>query len=307
MTLDSVVLTLALLACAATLSIGGQLIKHSPRRTPFCRGAFFLSIVIGALAIMRPVTARSGSPALMLVAPTGGAAAEPPSGRNRPPPGVEQRIPPGQSMPGEMGQNDDHRRDTALSRVSATGHPKWSLIVERAERLRSQGDYAHAADAYAEVLVAAGGHLEARLGLAQALLGFGRYKEVELHVGRASAIARQGAGSPSRLALALSAVAEVREEFVSRLSSPLTAVQRQRLNTSEQARLTAIHRASPWLITNNVTDVLEELGEFIVEGTLTTDQNFRAYRGPLPHPAEHRRTAYDDNRLDPLAIGTRAV
>ena len=174
-------------------------------------------------------------------------------------------------MPGEMGQNDGQRRDTALSQASATGHPKWSLIVERAERLRSQGDYAHAADAYAQVLVSAGGHLEARLGLAQALLEFGRYKEAELHVGRASAIARQGAGSPSSLALALSAVAEVHEEFVSRLSGPLTAVQRQRLNTSEQARLTAIHKASPWRITMNVTDLREELGELIVEGTLTTD------------------------------------
>ena len=132
MTLVSLLLTLALLACAATLSIGGQLIKHSPRRTPFCRGAFFLSIVIGALAIMIPVAARSGLQARSVAAPLGGVAVEPRSGGNRPLPVVEYLVPPGEFMPAEMGRNDGHRSDTALSLVGATSEPKWSLIIERA-------------------------------------------------------------------------------------------------------------------------------------------------------------------------------
>ena len=49
MTLASALLTFALLACAATLCIGGRLLIRSPRRTQFSRGAIFLSIVIGAL------------------------------------------------------------------------------------------------------------------------------------------------------------------------------------------------------------------------------------------------------------------
>ena len=69
MTVASVLLTLALLACAATLSVGGQLIKWSPRRTPFSRGAFFLSIIIGVLAVMISSTVRSGLQARSLTAP----------------------------------------------------------------------------------------------------------------------------------------------------------------------------------------------------------------------------------------------
>ncbi|MCZ6771371.1 MAG: tetratricopeptide repeat protein [Proteobacteria bacterium] len=275
MTVASVLLTLALLACAAMLSVGGQLIKWSPRRTPFSRGAFFLSIIIGVLAIMIPGAVRSELQARSPAAPLGEVAEESLSGGDGPLPGVEYLIPPVLSMPREMGGNEGHRRVTSLSLVGATSEPKWSLIIERAEQLRSQGDYAQAADTYAEVLVSAGGHLGARLGLAKALLEFGRYKEAELHVGRASAIARQAAGSPPDLALAFSAVAEIREEFESRLSGPLTAVQRQRLSASEQVRLTAIRKASPWRITINVTDVREELGELVVEGTLTSDPALR--------------------------------
>jgi hypothetical protein len=149
------------------------------------------------------------------------------------------------------------------------------LIVERAERLRSQGDYTGAADTYAQVLVSTGGHLGARLGLANALLELGRHQEAELHVGRASAIASQDAGRPPDLASAFSAVEEIRREFARRLSGPVTTVQRQRLNTSERARLTAIWKGTPWRITINVTDVREVLGELVVEGTLTTDPALR--------------------------------
>ena len=103
MTLASVLLTLALLACAATLFIGGQLIKWSSRRTPFSRGAFFLSIIIGALAVMIPVAARSGLQARSLPAPLGEFAEESLSGWDGPLPGVEYLIPPVLSVPREMG------------------------------------------------------------------------------------------------------------------------------------------------------------------------------------------------------------
>lgn len=185
-----------------------------------------------------------------------------------------------------MEGNDGHHRDAALSVIGATAEPKWSLIIERAERLRSQGDDAQAADTYAEVLVSAGGHLGARLGLAKALLEFGRYKEAELHVGRASAIARQDVGGPPNLASVFSGVEEIREEFANRLSGSLTTVQRQSLSASEQARLTAIWKDSPWRITINVTDVREvpgetdvheALGELVVEGTLTSDPALRIF------------------------------
>ncbi len=231
MTLASVLLTLALLACAATLSVGGQLIKWSPRRTPFSRAAFFLSIIIGVLAVMIPSTVRSGLqarsltaplgellpsvlsiPARSLPAPLGEAAEEPLSRADGPLPRAKYPVPPVLSIFGEMEGNDGHHRDAALSVIGATGEPKWSLIIERAERLRSQGDYAQAADTYTEVLVSAGSHLGARLGLAKALLEFGRYKEAELHVGRASAIARQDVGSPPSLASVFSGVGEIREE-----------------------------------------------------------------------------------------------
>ena len=304
MTLASVLLTLALLACAATLSIGGQLIKWSSRRTPFSRGAFFLAIVIGILAVMIPGAARSELQARSLAASSeevlppvvsilarslpaslAEVAKELPSGGDGPLSKVEYLVPPVLSMPGEMGRNDRHHRDAALSVAGATGEPKWSLIVDRAGRLRSQGDYVQAVDMYAEVLVSAGGHLGARLGLAQALLESGRHQEAELHVGRASAIARQDIGSPPDLASAFSAVEEIREEFASRLSVPLTTVQRQSLNASEQARLTAIWEGSPWRITINVTDVREVVGELVVEGTLTTDPalRIRVHSGDRSH------------------------
>ena len=304
MTLASVLLTLALLACAAMLCIGGQLIKWSSRRTPFSRGAFFLAIVIGILAVMIPGAARSELQARSLAAsseeilppvvsiqarllpvPLEEAAKEPLSGEDGALPAVEYQVPPVPTLPMEMEGDDAHHLDATLSVVGATDEPKWSLIVERAERLRSQGDYVQAVDMYAEVLVSAGGHLGARLGLAQALLESGRHREAELHVGRASAIARQDVGSPPDLASAFSAVEEIRKEFARRLSGPLTTVQRQRLNASEQARLTAIWEGSPWRITINVTDVREVVGELVVEGTLTTDPalSMRVHSGDRSH------------------------
>ncbi len=286
MNLASVLLALALLACAAILWIGGRLLIVSTRRTPFRRGANFLSIVIGALAVLG--AAQSGLQARLPAAPAPtplpqrSVTADPPfTHRADSAPSdhvaspARQVLPPAPSMPGESGRNDGHHRDATLSLGSAASQPKWSLIVDRAERLRSQGDYAQAADSYAEVLASEYGHLGARLGLAKALLESGRYQEAELHVGRASEIARQDAGSPPDLASAFSAVEEIREEFASRLSGPLTTVQRQSLNASEQARLTAIWKGSPWRISINVTDVREVLDELVVEGTLTTDPALR--------------------------------
>lgn len=109
-------LILELPACAATLSIGGQLIKWSPRRTPFCRDAFLLAIIISALAVMIPGAAPSEIQALSPAAPG-------------------EVDPPMRSVLGEM--------------VGDGRQPKWSLMVERAERLRARRDYAQAADTYA--------------------------------------------------------------------------------------------------------------------------------------------------------------
>ena len=294
MTLTPVLLTLALVACAAALSITGQLTKWSPHRRPLSRCTFFLAMVIGALAVMIPTAARSGLPARALAAsseevlppgvsiqarslptPLEEVTKEPLSGGDGPLPLAENLVPQVPSTPEGSGRNDGHRRHAAFPVAGATAELHWSLIVERGKRLRSQGYYAQAADTYAEVLVSAGRHHGARLALAKVLLEFGRYKEAELHIGCASAIARQNAGSAPDLALAFSAVAEVREEFASRLAGPLTAVQRQRLHVSEQVRLTAIREASPWGVTIKVTEVREELRELVVEGTLTTDPGLR--------------------------------
>ncbi len=76
------------------------------------------------------------------------------------------------------------------------------------------------------------------------------------------------------------------KKFANRLSGSLTTVQRQSLSASEQARLTAIWKDSPWRITINVTDVQEvpgetdvheALGELVVEGALTSDPALRIF------------------------------
>lgn len=71
MTPASALLTLALLACAAMLCIGGRLLVRSSWRTQFGRGAIFLALVIGALGELVVEGTLTTDPALGICVPSG--------------------------------------------------------------------------------------------------------------------------------------------------------------------------------------------------------------------------------------------